>query len=403
MYLPPLALFGLAGFGRGALRSNLPQSLLHARSIRREGVGHGRTVRRAVRGLWGQTVLHDCDQLGVRAARIQTGVRLGEVASRDPQQDFARRVPRERNLAGQDFAKHDAQGKHVGSCAHAIDLAAGLFRRHVRRRAHDLPALRSLRFLPASGPVHLRPRFHADGIERRVGFNSADFRTTAICFPSTALCYLTAGFQAGQPPVHDLDFTEGADHHVGRFQIAVDDALRMREGNRLANRFEDLHEWRGFAAGAEEMSQSVATDEFHRQERPAVGKRAERVDRRNAGVRKPGRDLRFSYEAKLGVVHFLAGKDHLDCDFAIERQIVGGENAAHGTAGNLSLHLIAGNLRQGLVRANGGRWLNKCRFCTRGANDSPFRIVGRGHMDGTHRHGNWSDGNTTERLGQRGG
>ena len=42
----------------------------------------------------------------------------------------------------------------------------------------------------------------------------------------------------GQPPVHDLDLAEGADHDVGRLQVAVDDAVGVGVADRLADLLE---------------------------------------------------------------------------------------------------------------------------------------------------------------------
>ena len=38
------------------------------------------------------------------------------------------------------------------------------------------------------------------------------------------------GQNLGQTPVHDLHFTEAADHHVGGLQVAVDDVAQVAEG-----------------------------------------------------------------------------------------------------------------------------------------------------------------------------
>ena len=46
----------------------------------------------------------------------------------------------------------------------------------------------------------------------------------------------------GQPPVHDLHLAERPDHDVGRLQVAVDHAVGVGVGHRLADLLEDRHE-----------------------------------------------------------------------------------------------------------------------------------------------------------------
>ncbi len=53
----------------------------------------------------------------------------------------------------------------------------------------------------------------------------------------------------GQAPIHHLDFAKGADHHVGRFQVAVDHASGVGVGHRLTDGFEDRQQTRQAVAG----------------------------------------------------------------------------------------------------------------------------------------------------------
>ena len=105
-----------------------------------------------------------------------------------------------------------------------------------------------------------------------------------------------AGQVLGQAPVHDLHFAEGADHDVGRLQVAVDDAPAVGEADRLAHLRERLEQPRP-VGGLHLVGQGLAGDELHGQEGRAVGQRPQRVDRRDARVRQPGRDLRLADEA----------------------------------------------------------------------------------------------------------
>ena len=96
------------------------------------------------------------------------------------------------------------------------------------------------------------------------------------------------GQHLGQAPVHDLDLAERADHDVGRLQVAVDDAVGVGVADRLADLLEHRQEpaavGRRVGPPSEQVVEGLALDELHRQERPAVGQRADLVDRRDAGV-----------------------------------------------------------------------------------------------------------------------
>jgi hypothetical protein len=129
------------------------------------------------------------------------------------------RVAGERRLAGEDFAQDGAEAEHVGALVEPLDLAAGLLRRHVRRRPHRLAVPRTLPGVAAHRPHHA-------GRRRRLR------RRPAL------------GLYLGQAPVHELHLAEGADHHVGRLQVAVDHPLAVRVRHRLADRLEDGQEAR---------------------------------------------------------------------------------------------------------------------------------------------------------------
>ena len=130
-----------------------------------------------------------------------------------------------------------------------------------------------------------------------------------------------AGQDLGQAPVHDLDLAEGADHDVGRLQVAVDDAPAVGEADRLADLLERLQQPRP-VGGLHLVGQGLPGDELHGQERGAVGQRAEGVDRRDARVLQLGGDLRLADEA-VGVG---PGQQDLEGDVAVEGEVAGGED-----------------------------------------------------------------------------
>ena len=106
------------------------------------------------------------------------------------------------------------------------------------------------------------------------------------------------GEDLGQAPVHHLDLAEGAHHHVGRLEVAVDHAAGVGVGDRLADLLEDRQEPRDVegrvGALGQQRGQGPASDQLHRQERPAVGERARaRRPARSSGCWSMAADLRL--------------------------------------------------------------------------------------------------------------
>ncbi len=75
--------------------------------------------------------------------------------------------------------------------------------------------------------------------------------------------------------------------------------------------------------------QAVAADEPHRVERPAVGVRAQAVDRHDAGMLQAAGDLRLQQEARpaVGVVG-VPLQDLLERHLAVQLLVVGDEDLA---------------------------------------------------------------------------
>ena len=199
-----------------------------------------------------------------------------------------------------------------------MDLAAGLLRRHVG--------------VGAQGRAGLRRRAVVGGAGRLddAGFLGRLWRGARRA-PGRG-----AGQHLGQPPVHDLDLAEGADHDVGRLQVAVDHAPAVGEADRLADLRERLQEPR-LVGRLQFGGQGLPGDQFHGQEGGAVGQRPQGVDRRDARVRQPGRDLRLADEA-VGVG---PGQQDLQRDVAVEGEVECGEDPAHAAAGDLAQHAVA--------------------------------------------------------------
>jgi len=90
----------------------------------------------------------------------------------------------------------------------------------------------------------------------------------------------------GQAPVDDDGLAEGPDHDVGRLQVSVDHAARVRVGHRLAG-VDDVGQERKprleRIACREARFQRLAADELLRAEERAVRPARQLVDRHDSG------------------------------------------------------------------------------------------------------------------------
>jgi hypothetical protein len=106
---------------------------------------------------------------------------------------------------------------------------------------------------------------------------------------------------------------------VGRFQVAVDDALLMSEMDRPGQGFDQAHGGRQrLRVAARSLGQAAAVHVFERDVGVAVGF-ADVVDLDDVGVVEPGN--RLSLPAKTGQVVGTgvgAGENHLECYEAVE-------------------------------------------------------------------------------------
>ena len=145
----------------------------------------------------------------------------------------------ERAFAGRQLVQQHAEREQVGA---VIDgRALQLLRRHVRHRPDDGAFGRQ------------RGGARAD-VGLAVGAEQA------------------AGRQLRQPEVEHLHAPFRRDHHVGGFQVAVDDALLVRGGERIGERDADFADLRdGQPSGPHPQAEAVALHQLHRDEADAVG------------------------------------------------------------------------------------------------------------------------------------
>ena len=192
----------------------------------------------------------------------------------------------ERRPARQQIVKDGPQRIHVGRRAEGLDLALGLFGRHVGRGAHDDPGL---------------------GL------------------PGLALELL------GQAEVGDLEDTlfQGrvglaAQQHVGRLEVAVQNAVGVGGVHGPRQGLDQLRRLQGVKGGAvKAVGETAALDVFQREEGLAVGL-PDIVDLHDVRVLQPRHRLGFPAKTlqllRAGVG---PGADHLQGDHALQPQVPG--------------------------------------------------------------------------------
>lgn len=154
----------------------------------------------------------------------------------------------------------------------------------------------------------------------------------------------------GDPEVHDLDRTGGCDDHVGRLDVAVDDACSVTEVQRL----EDLglvvdRLAQGDRAGLEEITQRPSDDVLHRDEGHADRACGVRVDLLQAGVEdgydrwvvEPGSHRGLASEARPdGGIPGEVPAQHLDGDRAAQPQVPSEMDIGGGAGADDIAHLV---------------------------------------------------------------
>ena len=161
-----------------------PRPVASAARARRSAASMLAGVREALVRVLGERLLDDLDERRRRAGRD-----LGErrrLLLHHLEQHAVHRLGVERLAAGQQLVEHAAEREHVG--ARVGLLAAHLLGGHVVRRPHH-----------RAGAGHV------------------------------------GAAQAGQPEVHDLDHAARQQVDVRRLEVAVDDVLRVGEGEALGD------------------------------------------------------------------------------------------------------------------------------------------------------------------------
>ena len=221
---------------------------------------------------------------------------------------------RERAGAGDHLVQHGAEAEDVASCIYLP--AGGLLGRHVRGGSGNRAwrAKRQIRCV-------------------------SQFRFVGSVIPN----------QLGQAEVEHLHRAVRADHDVGRFQIAMDDAARVSRRQRIGDRYGDpQHLAEAHAVPRNERIEALAAHVLHDDEIVAV-RRLDLVDGDDVRVIEGRGGVRFLHKPPPTIVVADAiGRQDLDRDLAVETRIAGAIDLAHPTRANQREDLVRPECRAGL-------------------------------------------------------
>ncbi len=207
--------------------------------------------------------------------------------------------------AGAHFVEENAEGKNVGAM---VERAAGdLFRRHVGGCAQD----------------------------------DADLR----------LCGSHGGVAGGalgvdvfcEAEIEDFDAAVMGDHDVGGFEVAMDDALFVRGGERVGDSLGDFDDLRGRkATGVREAVERLAFDEFHGEEVDAFGF-FDREDGDDVRMIERGDGTGFALEASEAIgVGRGVGRENFEGDVPLEFYVGGAIDLAHAAGAEGADDVVVG-------------------------------------------------------------
>ena len=233
------------------------------------------------------------------------GVGEGRLVAQDGGEHLRRRAALERVAAGRHLEEHDAERKDVGARVHR--LAARLLGGHVAGGAEHRPLLGQVAAGAAAGDLGL----------------------------------VVAADRLGDAEVEHLDAAVAGDHHVVGLEVAVEDALAVRRGERVHQRRGDGEEALELDPVArDEALEGLALDQLHGEEVAAVGL-LDRVDGDDVGVVEGGDRPRLAHEALPAsrVARHLLGQ-HFEGDLALELGVEGEEHLPHAPFAELGEHPV---------------------------------------------------------------
>ena len=258
-----------------------------------------------------------------------------------PSHGFAGAVRPKRRGAGEKFIQDDAQGVYVRPFVDFFRNPLGLFGRHVFGGAHCLPFLR---FRKGCWLVDKAPGGIANLLFERI---------------------LGLGFDLGEPPVKHDGLAEFSDHHIGGFDVAMEDAAAMGVCDGFAQVDEMGEEREAFieiGARAQGAGQGTAAYQFHRVVQVPAFPAADFVYGHDRRVFEAGGNPAFLQETRRyrgGVSHgTLFREDHarvrsgeqlLERDVAPHLDVVSQKDSSHASASMLRRYGVApGDLMNGV-------------------------------------------------------
>ncbi|MCO5166675.1 MAG: hypothetical protein M9894_09950 [Planctomycetes bacterium] len=250
---------------------------------------------------------------GREAHLLEVGRGVGAERSRrrrllvlHPRRDLLDRLPAEGERARQRHVEHDPEGPHVGGGGEGAQVARDLLGRHVDGRADQVALARER--------------------ARRV-------------------------VEARQAEVGDPRLAVGADQHVRRLEVAVQDAARVRVVHGVGDPRQEVDgavERQG--AAVEQVLERGPGDEVHGEERdPLVD--AVAVDGDDVPAREARQRAGLALEALARVGVVVADDEDLERHVAPALEVAGAEDHAHVPAGDLARDL---EVRPALPRAGEG-------------------------------------------------
>src|SRR6266481_848381 len=196
-------------------------------------------------------------------------------------------------------------------------VAARLFRGHISRRTHDRSVSCSHRNL---------------GRIARIGGLLWFFenRCIRIDFARIAYNFFLQDFR--EAPVHHQNFAEGTDHDVRGFQIAVEDAARVRERDGIADAEKNSQTIRRRGDRLDVLVEAMALDKFHGVENAAVSECSDVMHGHDAGMLETREDARFADQA-IGEISFGSREiENFQRDAPLKPLIFCGEHDTHAAA-----------------------------------------------------------------------
>ena len=150
-----------------------------------------------------------------------------------------------------------------------------------------------------------------------------------------------AAVGSGKTEIENLDPLVTSDEDVFRFDVAMDDALRVRGRQRLGHLGTELS---GFAprqrAAGKPSPQRLAFEQLHDRKR-LIADECQLVNREDAGMRERRHRTRLALEA---AAHVRIGgqmlREDLDRDVALESQVTRAVHLAHAAAAERLQNLV---------------------------------------------------------------